>query len=632
MTDLLKNIYCIRKAGMALVFYSLCLAGVVPFFPAEARILTLDLGGQCVPRHLMLSQTLINQSSQRFRTSPSRKATKAKNNLELTLNFLRREFNWRGPAGKNKTIYLYANLSERRRGRCIAYNASYGPLRNRNTRQLMAHMMTVLKGDPSSSLDIADDIDVLGHELGHGVYMSNPYNYYGAMVMRMMNEGYGDVLGITVRAWYESGQNLKNTVARRDSFILGRNIGMMQVRRGLKKLAMIRDAANPARTGGFDHYSVYRAFKSQGKRLPSPHPGAGMITLPYKLMVIGGQHPNPRRSRLQVSGLGFDKAFRIMFYIAQNRSRFSSYPGFATAARNAARNIYGYGSKEYITTDRAFAAVGLGIAGKQYPMTQPVPQTQRRRPPKTYPKPQVPDSPQPTTRTPTPKPTGPTGPTGPAPSPQRAKLSGPAIIGALLTLLGSMIYIGSILYRRRYQAVVQKNRGHVIYEAPGTGGRGQSQSGMGASQGQNLQGDNPQGAQARKPVLRGKKSGHNQAAGQLTRRTDTATSDQQMIRVEVNGQTFTLPLADVPVTIGRQGQGDPALTAYLALDDHMSRQHFDIWYRASDNQLYVYCHSANGLTLDGHSIHQGEKAKITFDKSIIVTAGRSRLTLIKHGG
>lgn len=566
---------------------------------AQSRIVGFDRMQQCVSMNAQFQYNSIARN--RFTSTPSVKSRNAFKKLQVVNQFFKKEFNWSGPANRNTPINLNTNYARSEGTKC---NPVFATMASRYAGGKYIFWMSIGYSKPNSAIDIADDIDVIGHEFTHGTYMSHMVNtgVVSTLEMRSMNEGFADTFGLTAAAWQASGRSLKNTVVRSNSFQLGRVYGsIIRPNRGMPT----RDVSNPARTGVEDFYPDWRAKKSIYSRgRGSPHPGSGIISLPFKLMVAGGRHPRSR-TNINVVGIGFEKSIKIFHYIVRNRLRFSGYRSFAAAVRNAARNIHGVNSREYITADRAFAAVGLGISGKNYSANQPAPT--KSQPTRTTP------TKIPTVYVPKPKPQ-PTAQPSSGPKSQPAvskgpKVSGVSLLVALGVILGSLIFIISTLHRRRFQAVTRQQQGSNRLYDPSN-----------HSDFQPAVYDASADSSGPAPIK--------PKAAILKKKVQTTRAGQIDCAVSVNGQQHSLSLTITPTAFGREmSQAD--IRAALISDGSLSRHHFDLWYKAEGDYLYAFCHSGNGMNFGGHQLSKGEKAKIDFGSGVTIFAGKTEFKITK---
>ena len=146
-------------------------------------------------------------------------------------------------------------------------------------------------GDGTSFIEFSGDLDVVGHELSHGVTEATSNLIYqnesGAL-----NESFSDIMGTAIEFRTGSG-----------NWTIGEDITP-----GTNGL---RNMANPGEDGDPSHYlDRYVGSGDNG----GVHINSGIINHWFYLLVNGGQNANPSRaSGTNVAGIGFDAAEDIVF-------------------------------------------------------------------------------------------------------------------------------------------------------------------------------------------------------------------------------------------------------------------------------------------------------------------------------
>jgi len=190
---------------------------------------------------------------------------------------------------------------------------------------------------------VAGALDIVAHELGHGVteYSSGLIyeNESGAL-----NEAYSDILGASVEFFFQD----RGTGNLRSDWLLGEDV----IRPG-----GIRNMANPRSFGDPDHYSNrYTGDEDNG----GVHTNSAIANLAFVLAIEGGPHP---RTGAGVAGVGFANREQIeqVFY----RAFTLMMPANATfrqaraSTLQAARDLYGAGSAPEAAVAQAWSAVGV---------------------------------------------------------------------------------------------------------------------------------------------------------------------------------------------------------------------------------------------------------------------------------
>lgn len=174
--------------------------------------------------------------------------------------------------------------------------------------------------------------DTVAHEFTHGVtqYASGLVysNESGAA-----NEAFSDIFGTAVE------------------FYVGINPDYFQAEDNVP--GGIRNMADP----GIDHYSEL-AYIGSSYDNGGVHFNSGIQNKAFYLLAEGGTHP---QSGVAVTGIGRRTAEHIFYraldvYVASN----SKFINIRNATVSAAGDIYGIGSPQYMETQRAWEAVGVG--------------------------------------------------------------------------------------------------------------------------------------------------------------------------------------------------------------------------------------------------------------------------------
>ena len=498
------------------------------------------------------------------------KAALAEKQMKLTMDFFSQAFNW-DLIGGDETLLLLSNLND---GDCQGLNAFYAPLSSG------AHVIAVFNLHPSSPITMANDLDVLAHEYGHGFFRH--YQPNSSIDIDGLNESVADMFGVTARVWYESGKRMDNLAIRADSYIVGSSVGQVGQRFYDMDFPYIRNMQNPAESGDADYYpDVTNAQREH-------HSFAGVTNLAFYLMSKGGRHPRVNNG-INVAGLGLKKSIGLIHYALKNRFPFNTMPEFGDAVRKAATRIYGRRSGEFQSVDRAFNAVGLESDLPAPPEPEPEPEPEAE--PELEPEPESGPSPEPEA----------------VPEPGSEKpmtISGPTFIIALIVILLGTVFIVSILASR------QKKNPYAPHD--------------GAMPARNLHStrDTARQDNVRQDTVR-------QEHYRPTPHSETSTSEGIKAIVKLHGQQYALTLDASPMIIGRGSDLNlpSALKQALGSDDYLSRKHCSIWYKASTKELYVQSLSSNGGRIQNYKIEGKSKAKIDFDRAITLVIGKTTLVI-----
>jgi vibriolysin len=206
-------------------------------------------------------------------------------------------------------------------------------------------------GDGVTFSPLSGDIDVVAHELTHGV-TDFTSNLVYANASGALNEALSDIFGASVEAWLEGGVS-SNTWKLGEDIYTPATPG-----------DALRYMNNPTLDGYSRDYFPERIPETNNPTSSNDnggvHGNSGIFNLAYVLLVQGGQHPRGKTTN-QVTGIGLAKAEQI-FYRANDVYFTSStnYTGALNGAVQAATDLYGAGSAEVASVISAFCAVGVG--------------------------------------------------------------------------------------------------------------------------------------------------------------------------------------------------------------------------------------------------------------------------------
>ena len=209
-------------------------------------------------------------------------------------------------------------------------------------------------GDGGTMFYNLGSIDVIGHEMGHGVIdATSNLTYSGES--GGLNESNSDILGEVVEAYARAGGTGTSIPATGNDWMMGKEIGRsgnpLRWMWKPSKDGKSKDAWNSSLGGLNVHYSSgpnNRMFYFLSK---------GSNSSSSSEMYSSYLNKQP----LAMTGIGTDKAFRIWFKAAT--TKFTSSTNYATARTKvleAAEQLYGVGSAEATAVKRAYAAINVG--------------------------------------------------------------------------------------------------------------------------------------------------------------------------------------------------------------------------------------------------------------------------------
>ncbi|WP_027384572.1 M4 family metallopeptidase [Epilithonimonas caeni] len=259
--------------------------------------------------------------------------------------------------GVEKTYDYFKNFHNRdsydNNGSILRSYVHYG--NNVNNAYWSGSYMLYGDGDRTSNFNVLTAFDVTAHELGHGVCA-----YTAALAYQResgaMNEGLSDIWGSVVEETY---------LPNKEAFTIGEDITLYAP-------YYLRSLSDPKSAGQPDTYRGINwqpATAAEGCTTPDRdlndycgvHTNSGILNHWYYVLVQGKTGTNDIGKSYNVTGIGFEKASKIVYrletaYLSSN----SNYTNARNFGIQAAVDLYGADSPEAIATQDAFYAVGLG--------------------------------------------------------------------------------------------------------------------------------------------------------------------------------------------------------------------------------------------------------------------------------
>jgi Zn-dependent metalloprotease len=256
--------------------------------------------------------------------------------LMNTYDTLKNVFNWLSLDGHNTSTYIAAHV-----------NTSYDNAYYSDTCRCM------FIGDGNSFYSLGS-IDVIGHEMGHGVTAATSNLTYSGE-SGGLNESSSDINGEVVEAYARAGGKGDAIPLEGNDWVLGKEIS--------KSGTPLRWMYRPSKDG-----SSPDAWSSSLKRL-DVHYSSGPNNRMFYFLSQGSNADKASdyyskylvKTPAAMTGIGMDKAYRIWF--KANTTKFTSSTNYADARAKmieSAEELYGKGSKESIAVQRAYAAINVG--------------------------------------------------------------------------------------------------------------------------------------------------------------------------------------------------------------------------------------------------------------------------------
>ncbi|MES2018472.1 MAG: M4 family metallopeptidase [Pseudomonadota bacterium] len=256
--------------------------------------------------------------------------------LMNTYDMLKNVLGWHSLDGQNTASYIAAHVN-------TAYDNAY----------YNDSCKCMFIGD-GSSFNSLGAIDVVGHEMGHGVTASTSnLLYFGES--GGLNESSSDINGEAVEAYARAGGVGDQLANAGNDWVMGKEIS--------KSATPLRWLYKPSKDG-----SSPDAWNSSLKRL-DVHYSSGPNNRMFYFLAQGSKAEKDSdyyskylvKAPAAMSGIGTDKAYRIWFKAASTKfTAVTNYKEARAKMIEAAQELYGMGSREALAVQRAYAAINVG--------------------------------------------------------------------------------------------------------------------------------------------------------------------------------------------------------------------------------------------------------------------------------
>ncbi len=256
--------------------------------------------------------------------------------LMNTYDAFKNVLGWHALDGQNTSTYIAAHV-----------NTGYDNAYYSDTCKCM------FIGD-GSTFNSLGSIDVVGHEMGHGVTAATSnLLYFGES--GGLNESSSDIAGEVVEAYARAGASGDTLPASGNDWVLGKEIS--------KTGTPLRWMFKPSKDG-----SSLDAWTSTLKRL-DVHYSSGPNNRMFYFLAQGSSEDKASdhyskylvRKPLAMRGIGMDKAYRIWFKAATTKfTAVTNYKDARAKMIAAAQELYGQSSREALAVQRAYAAINVG--------------------------------------------------------------------------------------------------------------------------------------------------------------------------------------------------------------------------------------------------------------------------------
>ncbi len=258
--------------------------------------------------------------------------------LMNTYDMHKNVLNWSSLDGNNTATYIAVHVN-------TAYDNAY----------YSDSCKCMFIGDGGSYFNNLGSIDVIGHEMGHGITAATSnLTYRGES--GGLNESASDIAGEAVEAYARAGgTGATLPVPSGNDWMMGKEIS--------KSGQPLRWMYKPSKDGKSPD-----AWKSTIKRLDVHYSSGPNNRMFYFLAMgssatVGSDYYSQylTQSPKNMTGIGIDKAYRIWF--RANTTKFTSSTNYADARLKvlaAAQELYGANSAEAKAVQRAYAAINVG--------------------------------------------------------------------------------------------------------------------------------------------------------------------------------------------------------------------------------------------------------------------------------
>jgi Zn-dependent metalloprotease len=256
--------------------------------------------------------------------------------LMNTYDMLKNVLGWQSLDGNNTATYIAAHVN-------TAYDNAYYS----DTCQCM------FIGD-GAFFNSLGAIDVIGHEMGHGVTAATSNLVYSGE-SGGLNESSSDINGEAVEAYARAGGKGEMLPASGNDWQMGTEIS--------KTAEPLRWMVKPSLDGASPD-----AWSKSLKRL-DVHYSSGPNNRMFYFLAQGSSADKASNAYSKylvkqpaaMHGIGLDKAYRIWFKAATTKfTSTTNYAAARTKVLEAAQELYGKGSPEATAVQRAYAAINVG--------------------------------------------------------------------------------------------------------------------------------------------------------------------------------------------------------------------------------------------------------------------------------
>lgn len=236
-------------------------------------------------------------------------------------------------------------------------NATFGASNSPNNASFATYTgygrMKIGGGNTSAATDDWNTVDIVAHELTHGVTASSAGLVY-QKESGALNESFSDIFGAAIERYVETYAPGSYTL----DWLMGEDRG------AIRSLSNPNAYGDPDTYNGTNYIATTSCTPSSSNDYCGVHTNSGVQNFWFYLLVSGGSGTNDNGDAYSVSALGWTKAAAIAYrnltvYLTSS----STFMDARNGAIQAAADLYGNGSNEMTQVANAWHAVGVGITG-----------------------------------------------------------------------------------------------------------------------------------------------------------------------------------------------------------------------------------------------------------------------------
>jgi Zn-dependent metalloprotease len=188
-------------------------------------------------------------------------------------------------------------------------------------------------------------LDVVAHEMGHGITQFTANLTYGTQESGALNEGFSDIWATCVEHW---------AAPNKQTWLMGEEIFNTPL------YTCIRDLQNPNSTTAAEgqHPDTYQGdfWDYNGE----PHNNSTVLSHWFYLLSEGGNGTNDNGDCFNVAAIGINNAERIAYRTELTLNSSATYADARNMSIQAATDLFGSNSNQLVQTTNAWYAVGVG--------------------------------------------------------------------------------------------------------------------------------------------------------------------------------------------------------------------------------------------------------------------------------